>query len=133
MELAERLRCRFPEAGGKSRRATLPLHWHPPRRPGCRAASRRVRLWLQLAGEAPRSIIRREFSACSDYKPRQDRRLPPHHPCYSASLMPATAALQATCLNDAYRSMSVKMVDFSAWMQAEDGEEVYLVASSIPH
>jgi hypothetical protein len=47
--------------------------------------------------------------------------------------MPATAALQATCLNDAYRSMSVKMVDFSAWMQAEDGEEVYLVASSIPH
>jgi hypothetical protein len=37
--------------------------------------------------------------------------------------MPATAALQATCLNDAYRSMSVKMVDFSAWMQAEDGEE----------
>ena len=37
------------------------------------------------------------------------------HPCYSTSLMPATAALKATCLNAAHRSLSARMVDFGGW------------------
>jgi aminomethyltransferase len=45
----------------------------------------------------------------------QDDGLPPSHPCYSTSLMPATATLKATCLNAAHRSLSAKMVDFGGW------------------